>query len=268
MDHFVWLESLTLAPRTNATVDLTQCQQLTYLCFSPCGEVLVPVILPNGTGNHLQSLAVHAPCEFQHLADARDLTRLELSVYDSVVSKMTWPAELASLSVIKMCMHDEYYCGSSDRYDYSSRYFRAKGLRGLPDAWQNHTNLMCLKLPFFYGHSLPDWFSQLQKLRRIHMPEAEFEYFPSAFSQLQQLQHLELDKIEGVFLSDPVIGLADLQWLTYLNFGFQADKYGCELNSLTDLCLALQTRDRPLQRKECLCNDGNPRHIWTFCNGP
>lgn len=72
MDHFVWLERLTLAPRTSATVDLTQCQQLTYLCFSPCGEILVPVILPHGTGNCLQSLAVHAPCDFQHLADAQD----------------------------------------------------------------------------------------------------------------------------------------------------------------------------------------------------
>ena len=70
----------------------------------------------------------------------------------------------------------------------------------------------------------------------------------------------------GLFWRDPVVGLADLQHLTYLNFGFQADKYGCELNSLKDLCNALQTRDRPLRRKECPCNDGNPRHIWTFCN--
>lgn len=139
-------------------------------------------------------------------------------------------------------------------------------MRFLPGAWQDYTNLMCLRLPFFYGHTLPDWLTQLQQLQHIHMPEAEFERFPSVFSQLQQLQHIELDKVQGLFLRDPIGGLADLQHLTYLNFGFQADKYGCELNSLKDLCNALQTWDRPLRRKECPCKDGNPRHIWTLCN--
>ena len=265
--RFEWLESLTLAPRTSATVNLTQYKHLTYLCFSPSDSSNVPVMLPSAADNCLISLAVHACCDFQNLEDAQHLRRIEVSPYAAVFDSINWPASLPKLDAIEIYQSSEYY--SYDRY-YDMWSFRNMRIRHLPDDWQNYTGLLSLKVPFYQGRDLPDCFSTLQQLKWLYIPSAPLAYFPDCLSRLSQLRHLGLDKVEGFLDCDNVVGLADLEHLTYLNFGLQlcisgTSRSDYNIQSLMRLSAALHAKDTKMVRKEY--HDDKHTDIWTFVKG-
>ena len=195
---------------------------------------------------------IRASCRLQNLAEVQGLRRVVISLFSDVLQGIRWPQNMSSLQAIDNDKLDEHH-----KYDPDHL-----GFWHLPDEWQNYTSLKSLSLPFFHGEDLPDWFTQLQQLRQLCMPYARLLVFPPCFLQLQNLEHLDLENVEGFMHKDNVVGLAKLQHLTYLNFGSQPSRQGYQLNSLIQLCAALQTRDKPLQLKGC--QHGAHHNVWTF----
>lgn len=88
----------------------------------------------------------------------------------------------------------------------------------LPYEWQHYTQLKILCLHQYLGWSLPVWFSKLQQLHVLSMPDARMHEVPECLFQLSELKHLDLSRFQGV-LTMPFVKVADLPQLTYLNFG-------------------------------------------------
>lgn len=81
------------------------------------------------------------------------------------------------------------------------------------------TQLKVLCLHHYLGHSLPVWFSKLQQLNVLSMPDARMNKIPECLFQLSELKHLDLGRFQGL-LTMPIVKLAiaDLPQLTYLNW--------------------------------------------------
>ena len=99
------LESLTVAPRTAATLDLSA---LTQVCSLRLGqgyhrEIRVPVFLPTGPEAHLCALAIHMFCDTQNLHKANNLTQIEISVKPSIMHGVSWPTALLHLHCLTVC---------------------------------------------------------------------------------------------------------------------------------------------------------------------
>ena len=209
------LESLTVAPRTAATVDLSA---LTQVCSLRLGQgyhrkIKIPVVLPAGPEARLSALAIHILRDIQNLHEANNLTQIEVSVKPGIMHAVSWPTALPHLHCLTVCVDIDrhtlphHYMLPLMLPPYSTPYrYR------LPDEWQHYTQLKVLCLHHYSGHSLPVWFSVLS------MPDARMNQIPECLFQLSELKHLDLSRFQGV-LTMPIVKVADLPRLTYLKFG-------------------------------------------------
>ena len=154
------LESLTVAPRTAATVDLSA---LTQVCSLRLGQgyhrkIKIPVVLPAGPEARLSALAIHMLCDIQNLHEANNLTQIEVSVKPGIMHAVSWPTALPHLHCLTVCVDIDrhtlphHYMLPLILPPYSTPYrYR------LPDEWQHYTQLKVLCLHHYSGHSLPVW---------------------------------------------------------------------------------------------------------------
>ncbi len=228
------LEFLTVAPRTAATLDMSSFTQVCSLrlaqgCLTSFfhTQTSVPVILPIGPKVRLLALAIHTLCDIQNLHEADILRQIEISAKPGIMHGVSWPTALARLQRLTVCK-------VTDRY-------------ALPDEWQHYTQLTCLCLPNYEG-SLPVWFSNLQQLTFLSMPDAQMDGVPECLFQLSELKHLDLSRFQGL-LTMPVVKLADLLQLTHLNFGkLKHAVPHHEQAVLLDLAIALSERELKLKK--------------------
>ncbi len=229
------LESLTVAPRTAATLDMSS---LTQVCSLRLGQGYLPsiyrtqssapVILPAGPKSRLSALAIHTLCDIQNLHKANNLTQIEASAKPGGMHAVSWPTALLHLHCLTVCK-------ITDRCM-------------LPDEWQHYTQLRVLRLPHYEG-SLPVWFSNLQQLNVLSMPDAQMDGVPECLFQLSELKHLDLSRFQCL-LTMPIVKLADLLQLKYLKFGkvkHTVPHY--EQAVLMDLEIALSKQELKLKKK-------------------
>ena len=88
MQSFASLTSLTIAPRTQAAIDLRHCKQLSYLCLKPSRTQDVPVFLPVGVESCLRTLEIFASCLFENLAEAQGLRQVVMSAKSEVIQSI------------------------------------------------------------------------------------------------------------------------------------------------------------------------------------
>ena len=198
------LEFLTVAPRTATTLDMSSLTQVRWLrlgqgCLTSfyLTQTRVPVILPTSPKARLLGLAIHTLCDLQNLHEAKNVKQIEISAKPGIMHAVSWSTALPHLQRLAVCK-------------VTHRYM-------LPDEWQHYTQLRRLWLPDYEG-SLPVWFSTLQQLTFLSMPDARMDGIPESLFQLSQLKHLDLNRFQGL-LTMPIVKLADLPQLTYLRFG-------------------------------------------------
>ncbi len=248
------LKSLSVAPRTAALLDMSS---LTQVCSLRIGqgclpsiyrtETRVPVVLPTGPTARLLALAIHTLCDIQNLHEAKELTQIEVSAKLGIMHAVRWPTALLHLHCLTVCKaNDHYKWPHHFVFPYASmlpyRYI-------LPDEWQHYTQLKVLRLHHFQACSLPVWFSKLQQLNELSMPDAKMDGVPECLFQLSELKHLDLSRFQGI-LTMPVVKLADLPELTYLQFGklkHAVPHY--EQAVLLDLETALSKRELKLRKE-------------------
>ena len=231
------LESLTMAPRTAAILDMSS---LTQVCSLRLGQgynclpsfysvqTRVPVILPAVPKARLLALAIHTLCDIQNLHEANNLTQIEISAKPGIMLGVSWPTALPHLQRLTVCKVTDRYMS--------------------PDEWQHYTQLRCLCLPDYEG-SLPVWFSNLQQLEVLSMPDAQMNGIPECLFQLSELKHLDLSRFQGL-LTMPVVKLADLLQLTHLKFGkLKHTVPHYEQAVLLDLEIALSKRELKLKKE-------------------
>ncbi len=112
----------------------------------------------------LSALAIHTLCDIQNLHEANNLTQIEVSAKPGIMHAVSWPTALLHLHCLTVCK-------IIDRYM-------------LPDEWQHYTQLTVLRLPHYEG-SLPVWFSNLQQLNVLSMPDAQMDGVPECLSSCQ-----------------------------------------------------------------------------------
>ncbi|DBA89773.1 TPA: hypothetical protein ACH3X2_004648 [Trebouxia sp. C0005] len=211
LSAFPHLVDVHLSPSTDeaAKVDLQQCTAMTCLQVTgtPDPETSV-VILPSGKHVSLQHLSLQADCTIDHLLSASNLTYLELS--PKSMQTVCWPAYLPSLQSLTVHIRVLDFGERTDR------------LTELPYEWQNYIGITQLIIPSYYAADLPPWFSCLQDLKVLRMPEARLPSFPTSLLQLARLESLDLANMHSLLTVD-VVGLASLPCLTYLNFDFNDD---------------------------------------------
>jgi len=225
LSAFPHLVDVHLSPSTDeaARVDLEQCTAMTRLQVTgtPDPETSV-VILPSGKHVALQHLSLQADCTIDHLSSASNLTYLEIS--PKSMQTVCWPVSLPALHSLTVHIRVLDFGERTDR------------LTELPHEWQNYTSITQLIIPSYYAADLPHWFSCLQDLKVLRMPEARLPSFPTCLLQLARLQSLDLANMHSLSTVD-VVGLASLSCLTYLNFDFNDDNdsrmnidngYACE----------------------------------------
>lgn len=174
--------------------------------------------------SRLLALAIHTLCDIHNLHEADNLRRIEISAKPGIMHGVSWPTALARLQRLTVCK-------VTDRYV-------------MPNQWQHYTQLRGLRLPNYEG-SLPVWFSNLQQLTFLSMPDAQMDGVPEGLFQLSELKHLDLNRSHGV-LTMPVVKLATLLQLTYLNFAKLIPHY--EQAVLLDLGIALSKRELKLKK--------------------
>ncbi len=242
------LECLSVAPRTAALLDMSSLTQVCSLrieqgCLPSIyrAETGVPVVLPTGPTARLLALVVHTLCDIQNLHEAKELTQIEVSAKLGIMHAVSWPTALPHLHCLTVCQANDHY-----KFPYASmlpyRYI-------LPDEWQHYTQLKVLHLHHFQASSLPMWFSKLQQLNELSMPDAKMDGVPECLFQLSELKHLDLCRFQGI-LTMPVVKLADLPELTYLQFGklkHAVPHY--EQAVLLDLEIALSKRELRLKKE-------------------
>jgi len=225
LSAFPDLVDVHLSPSTDeaARVDLHQCTAVTRLQVTgtPDPESSV-IVLPSGNHVALQHLSLQADCTIDHLPCASNLTYLEIS--PKSMQTVCWPVCLPSLHSLTVHIRVLDFGERTDR------------LTELPDEWQHYTGITQLIIPSYYAADLPHWFSCLQDLKVLRMPEARLPSFPSCLVQLARLESLDLANMHSLLTVD-VVGLASLPCLTYLDFDFNDDNdsrmnindgYACE----------------------------------------
>jgi len=223
------LESLTVAVGTPATLDMSALTQVYSVRLGQRNKkkMRVPVVLPTGPKARLSALAIHTSCEIQNLHKA-NLTQIEISGRPGIMHAVSWPTALPHLQHLTVCNVTPPYM--------------------LPHKWQHYTQLRCLCLPKYQGF-LPLWFSNLQQLKTLSMPDAQMEGIPECLFQLSKLKRLELSRFQGL-LTMSVVKLADLLQLTYLEFQkFKHTLLHYEQAVLLDLEIALRKRKLKLKRE-------------------
>jgi len=247
------LESLTVAPRTAATLDLSA---LTQVCSLRLGqgyhrEIRVPVVLPVGPEACLSALAIHMLCDIQNLHEANNLTQIEVSVKPGIMHAVSWPTALPHLHCLTVRQ-------DVDRHTLPHHYMSPLMLPPyamppypcmLPDEWQHYTQLKVICLHHYLNCSLPVWFSKLQQLNVLSMPDAWMNEVPECLFQLLELQHLDLSRFQGL-LTMPIVKIADLPQLTYLKFGTLRHTVPHDEQAvLLDLDTALSKRELKLKKE-------------------
>jgi len=215
------LQSLTVAPKTAAILDMSALTQVSSLRLGQGYRIQtrIPVVLPTGPKARLLALAIHTLCDFQNLHEANHLTEIEVSAKPDIMHVVSWPTALLHLHCLNVCK-------DIDRYmpPYSCMSPRCYLL---PDEWQHYTQPRVLCLPHFEARSLPAWFSNLQQLNVLSMPDAKMGGVPECLFHLSELKHLDLSRFQGL-LTMPIVKLADLPQLTHLNFE-ETKAYGTSL---------------------------------------
>ncbi len=118
----------------------------------------------------------------------------------------------------------------------------------LPHQWQHYTQLRCLYLPDYEG-SLPLWFSNLQQLKALSMPDAQMGGIPECLFHLSELKRLNLSRFQGL-LTMSIVKIADLPQLTYLKFGNLGHSLPHDEQAvLLDLETALSNREPNLKKE-------------------
>lgn len=200
---------LALSTDETASVDLLQCTALTRLRVTGTPDPNTSILaLPAGRHVTLRHLSLQADCTVQHLTCASDLTHLEIS--PKTMQTVCWPVCLSSLRSLTVHIRVLDFGERSDR------------LTKLPCEWQHYTGLTQLSIPAYYAAELPMWFSSLQNLKILRMPEARLPSFPTCLLRLTQLETLDLANMHSMMTID-VVGLASVTSLTYVNFDFNDD---------------------------------------------
>ena len=211
LSAFPHLVDVHLSPSTDeaAKVDLQQCTAMMRLQVTgtPDPETSV-VILPSGKHVALQHLSLQADCTIDHLPSASNLTYLEIS--PKSMQTVCWPVSLPSLHSLTVHIRVLDFGERTDR------------LTELPREWRNYTSITQLIIPSYFAPDLPQWFSCMQDLKVLRMPEARLPTFPTCLLQLARLESLDLANMHSLLTVD-VVGLASLPCLTYLNFDFNDD---------------------------------------------
>lgn len=218
--------------------------QIEHLGFQHEGRATVEIALPSGNWVMLHSLMLFTRCSVSHLEAASQLQSIELAMLQYVIG-MRWPSQLPNIKTIwsnVLCAGD------------------IEPLSALPAAWLNYTNLTSLHIPSVSASDLPTWLSALQKLQMLEMYHSRFNVFPTVLAQLSGIGELHLYGMHAPMTPD-VLGLANLPFLTYLDFGVMIDEEEYdpdldwhneklldrhEVEVLQKLQLALESRPVPL----------------------
>ncbi len=184
------LRCLTVAPRTAVTLDMSALTQVRSLHLSQAysKQTRVTRFVPAGSAARLLAVAIHTLCSIPNLHKAKKLKQIEISAKPGIMYYVGWPIALPHLQRLTVCKVTDCYV--------------------LPDQWQHYTQLRCLHLPY-YECSLPVWFSNLQQLKALSMPDAQIGQIPECLFHLSELKRLNLSGFQGL-LTMPVVKLADL----------------------------------------------------------
>ena len=224
------LRCLTVAPRTAVTLDMSALTQVCSLHLSQAynKHTRVAVFVPAGSAARLSALAIHTLCSIQNLHKAKKLKQIDISAKPAIMYGVGWAVALPNLQRLTVCKVTDHYV--------------------LPDHWQFYTQLRCLYLPYYEG-SLPVWFSKLQQLKALSMPDAQIDGSPESLFHLSELKRLNLSRFQGL-LTMPIVKVADLPQLTYFKFGNLGHTLPQDEQAvLLDLEIALSKREPKLKKE-------------------
>ena len=207
------IQKLTLCGGTAQAVNLSCCNQLTFLNFEDISSRLQTVALPQGDSVQLRELhmtggeSINPLLVVSNLSCSSRLVTLVLnSLYPRSLREGDWPLCMPELQEIALreldCQPPQQLCN----------YPKLRDL-----------NLCGLRQP-----DLPAWFAELTQITSLRLSCSELTAFPLAIVQLSQLCRLHLRDIEPPMFIGPEIE-SILKWKSLKDIDLTADGYS--LNS-------------------------------------
>ena len=246
------LNGLRIGPSGIEPQDLSDLTQLKSPFIEPfCGRNRIPVYQSKGPNVSLQYLFSGSDCRMYNLEAATHLSHLEfldVSVNGALQPNdpQPWPQGLLQLQ--KLRVHSTG----------KKLSLRGASTVELPVAWQFHTSLQQLTIPFFepwHTGTVPSWFTALKQLTRLELPGAAVLDLNHCFPYISQLCHSDLSCYASN-IDHRIFLFSHMPNLTYLSFADLGvdkwngtsvhDRSGYECDCLDSLTIMLsQSQKQP-----------------------